>query len=207
MPRGGKRTFDVDVALERAVELFARQGYEGTSIAELTAAMGINPPSLYAAFGNKRHLFDLVVERYGEHRHAYLEDVLGQPTAQLAARRLLVGAVEHDTQLGQPPGCLTVQGCLTCGSENGDVAAQLADVRRSTQEAMQRRLEQGVADGDLPEDIDSAGLARYLSTVAQGISVQASGGASREQLLDVAETALRAVPEPARRRRRASAAA
>lgn len=207
MPRGGKRTFDADVALERAVELFARQGYEGTSIAELTAAMGISPPSLYSAFGNKRHLFDLAVERYREHRRPYLEDVLGQPTAQLAARRLLVGAAEHDTQRGQPPGCLTVQGCLACSSESEDVARQLADVRRSTQAAMQRRLEQGVAEGDLPESVDSAGLARYLSTVAQGISVQASGGATREQLLDVAETALRAVPEPARPRRRARAAA
>jgi AcrR family transcriptional regulator len=207
VPRGGKRKFDRDVALEGAVELFARQGYEGTSIAELTAVMGINPPSLYAAFGNKRQLFDLVVERYGEHRRPYLEDVIGQPTAQLAARRLLVGAAEHDTQLGKPPGCLTVQGGIACGNENEDVAAQLADVRRSTTEAMQQRLAQGVADGDLPADIDTAGLARYLSTVAQGISVQASGGASREQLIDVAETALRAVPEPVRGRRRASAAA
>ena len=206
MARGGKRIFDLDVALEQALDLFARQGYEGTSIAELTSVMGINPPSLYAAFGNKRQLFDLVVERYAEHRRPYLEDVLGQPTAQLAAERYLVGAVEHDTAPGQPTGCLTVQGCLACDSEDSDVAAQLADVRRSTQEAVQRRLEQGLAEGDLPAGTDCAALARYLSTVDQGISVQASGGASREQLLAMVAVALAAVPEPPRRRRRSSTA-
>jgi AcrR family transcriptional regulator len=195
MPRGGKRTFDADVALGKALDLFARQGYEGTSIADLTQAMGINPPSLYAAFGNKRHLFDLVVERYGELRRPAFEEALAQPTAQLAAERYLVGAVEYDTAPGQPPGCLTVQACLTCDSGDQDVATQLADVRRSTQEAMQRRFEQGLAEGDLPEGTDCAALARFIATVDHGISVQASGGATREQLLEMVAVALAAFPK------------
>jgi AcrR family transcriptional regulator len=206
MPRGGKRTFDANAALEKALDLFARQGYEGTSIAELTQVMGINPPSLYAAFGNKRHLFDLVVERYGEHRRPYLEEVLAQPTAQLAAERYLIGAVEYDTAPGQPPGCLTVQACLACDSDERDVADQLADVRRSTQETMQRRFEQGLAEGDLSTGTDCAALARFLSTVDQGISVQASGGASRDQLLEVVAIALAAFPERPRGRRASAAA-
>jgi AcrR family transcriptional regulator len=195
MPRGRTRAFDADAALERAVELFARQGYEGTSVAELTKAMGITPPSLYAAYGNKRHLFDLVIERYGEHRRSYMEDVTSQPTARLAAKRFLEGAAEHDTEPGQPRGCLTVQGCLTARSEDREVAEALARVRAVNQDAIERRLQQGVEDGDLPRSTNTAALARYLSTVSQGISVQASGGASREQLLAVAELALSAVPE------------
>jgi len=207
MPRGRVRTFDADAALDRAVDLFARQGYEGTSIAELTEVMGINPPSLYAAFGNKRALFDRVVQRYAEHRRPYLEDVVGQPTAQLAAERFLVGAAEHDAQPGGPAGCLTVQGCLAGGDGERGVAEMLARRRSENQATLQRRLEQGAADGDLPADTDCAALARYLSTVAQGIAVQASGGASRDELLTVAQVALAAVPAPPRRRRRAAVAA
>lgn len=197
MPRGRTRTFDADAALDRAVDLFARRGYEGTSIAELTTVMGINPPSLYAAYGNKRRLFDLVVERYAEHRRAYLEDVMGQPTARLAAQRFLEGAAEHDTAPGEPRGCLTVQGGLATNVEDQEVAALLAERRAANQDVLQRRLEQGVADGDLPAETDSGALARYLCTVSQGISVQASGGASRKQLLEVAALALTAIPRVA----------
>jgi AcrR family transcriptional regulator len=195
MPRGRTRTFDTDAALERAVDLFARQGYEGTSIARLTEAMGITPPSLYAAFGNKRDLFDLVIERYGEHRRPYMDEVLAQPTARLAAKRFLEGAAEHDTRSGQPPGCLTVQGCISASSEDREVAEALARVRATTTKALARRLKRGLRDGDLPAGTDTGAMARYLSTVSQGISVQASGGASRRQLLAVAELALAAIPE------------
>ena len=190
------------------MDLFARQGYEGTSIAELTEVMGINPPSLYAAFGNKRALFDRVVERYAEHRAPYLEDVLAQPTAQLAAERFLIGAVEHDTTPGDPAGCLTVQGCITGGPGDREVAEMLARQRDRNRETLQGRLERGLDDGDLPAGTDVAALARYLSTVSQGISVQASGGADRETLIAVARVALAAVPAPpSRRRRRAATAA
>jgi AcrR family transcriptional regulator len=192
MPRGRRRSFDADAALDHAVDLFARQGYEGTSIAQLTEAMGITPPSLYAAYGNKRHLFDLVIERYGEHRRPYMESVIGQPTARLAAKRFLEGAAEHDTAPGQPRGCLTVQGCLAASH---DAAQALAQRRRANQEAIQDRFQQGIEDGDLPAGTDTASLARYISTVSHGISVQASGGASREQLLEVAQLALATIPE------------
>jgi AcrR family transcriptional regulator len=195
MPRGRTRAFDADAALEHAVDLFARQGYEGTSIAQLTEAMGITPPSLYAAYGNKRQLFDLVIERYGEHRRSYMEDVMSQPTARLAAKRFLEGAAEHDTEPGQPRGCLTVQGCLAASPEDREVAETLARQRAANQDAIQNRLQQGVEDGDLPAGTNTAALARYVATVSQGISVQASGGASREQLLEVAELALAAIPE------------
>jgi AcrR family transcriptional regulator len=195
MPRGRSRSFDADAALERAVDLFARQGYEGTSISQLTEAMGISPPSLYAAYGNKRQLFELVIERYGEHRRPYMEEVLAQPTARLVAQRFLEGAVEHDTASGGPAGCLTVQGCISASPEDREVAETLARVRAGNQKALARRLRKGIDDGDLPAGTDTEAMARYLSTVSQGISVQASGGASRRQLLAVAELALAAIPE------------
>jgi AcrR family transcriptional regulator len=188
MPRGRTRSFDADAALDRAVDLFSHHGYEGTSIAQLTEAMGITPPSLYAAYGNKRHLFDLVIERYSEQRRPHMESVISQPTARLAAKRYLEGTAEHDTEPGQPRGCLTVQGCLAASHE---VAEALARRRTANQEAIQRRFQQGVEDGDLPSSTDTAALARYMSTV----SVQACGGASREQLLEVAGLALATIPE------------
>ena len=195
MPRGRTRTFDPDQALEQAVDLFARQGYEGTSIAQLTRAMGLTPPQLYLAYGSKRELFDQVIERYGEHRRPYLDDVLSQPTAQRVARRWLEGAVEHDTRPDHPRGCLTVQCLLASSPEDRGAAETLADVRNANQAALQRRLEQAVSDGDLPADSDTAGMARYLSTVSQGISVQASGGASKESLLAIVEYALEGIPD------------
>jgi AcrR family transcriptional regulator len=200
-PRAGASTteytsaIDADAALEHAVDLFARQGYEGTSIAELTDAMGITPPSLYAAYGNKRQLFDQVIERYGEHRRPYMEGVMSQPTARLAAKRFLEGAAEHDTEPGQPPGCLTVQGCLATSPEDRSVAEALARQRAANQAAIERRFQRGVEDGDLPAGTDTAALARYIATVSQGISVQASGGASRVQLLEVAGLALATIPD------------
>jgi hypothetical protein len=105
--------------------------------------------------------------------------------------------VEHDTEPGEPRGCLTVQGCLATGDEEQDIAALLAQRRAASQEALQRRLEQGVADRDLPGGTNCAALARYLCTVSQGISVQASGGVAREQLLEVATLALAAMPQTA----------
>ena len=195
MPRGRSRTFDTDAALERAVDLFARQGYEGTSISQLTRAMGLTPPQLYRAYGNKRKLFELVIERYGEHRRPYMNDVMSQPTAHQAARRFLEGAAEHDTRPGHPRGCLSVQGLLASSPEDQHAADALARVRDTNQAAIQRRLQRAVVDGDLPTDSDTATMARYLSTVSQGISVQASGGASRRSLLAIVDLALAAIPE------------
>jgi len=126
-----------------------------------------------------------------------LEGVLGQPTARLAAQRFLEGAAEHDTAPGEPRGCLTVQGGLATNVQDQAVAALLAQRRAANQAVLQRRLEQGVTDGDLPAQTNCVALARYLSTVSQGISVQASGGASREQLLEVAAIAVAAMPQAA----------
>jgi AcrR family transcriptional regulator len=194
VPRGRPREFDVDGALERALDVFWRQGYEGTSLADLTRAMGINRPSLYAAFGSKEGLFRRALDRYAEGPSAYVREALNEPTARTAAGRLLRGAVDLLTDPGNPRGCLLVQGALACGEAAEPVRRELVARRVAGEGAVRRRFERARADGDLPADADPADLARYVMTVIWGLSAQAAGGASRKELRRVAEIALRAWP-------------
>src|SRR6201993_1326600 len=115
MPVGRPRAFDIDKALDRALQVFWRKGYEGTSLSDLTKAMRINRPSLYAAFGNKEALFKKAIDRYVEGPGAFVRDSLAQPTARAVAERLLRGTIELATDSRNPRGCLIVQGALACG--------------------------------------------------------------------------------------------
>jgi AcrR family transcriptional regulator len=195
VPKGRPREFDVDKALDRALKVFWRKGYEGASLTELTRAMGINRPSLYAAFGNKESLFQKVIERYIEGPVAYVEEALTAPTARAVAERLLEGSVDLLTDPRNPHGCLMVQGALACGQAAESVRKDLASRRARAEIVVRQRFEQAQADGDLPPDADPADLARYLLTVIRGMSVQAASGTNREELQRVAEIALRAWPE------------
>src|SRR4051794_23528580 len=114
--RGRPRAFDADAALGRAVEVFWRHGYEGTSLADLTEAMGINRPSLYAAFGNKEELFRRVVARYAQEEMAYAREALARPTAYGVIETFLRANVDALTHTDHPPGCLSVQGGLAGSS-------------------------------------------------------------------------------------------
>jgi AcrR family transcriptional regulator len=192
--RGRPRGFDVDQAVDAALEVFWRKGYEGTSLPDLTEAMGINRPSLYAAFGNKEQLFRRVLDRY-ESRATHVCRALSEPTARAVAEKLLLGAAEAQTSGKRGPrGCLMVQGALSCGDEAEPVRRELCARRAATQTALRKRFERAKRDGDLPRDAHAADLARYVMTVLHGMSVQSSGGASRADLRRVAETALRAFP-------------
>src|SRR5215470_17599780 len=115
MAMGRPREFDVDQALERALQVFWRKGYEGASLPDLTQAMGINRPSLYAAFGNKEALFRKALDRYAEGPAAYLGAALNEPTARAIAERLLHGTSDLVTDPRNPRGCLIVHGALACG--------------------------------------------------------------------------------------------
>jgi AcrR family transcriptional regulator len=194
VPRGRPRTFDVDKALDRALRTFWRKGYEGTTLPDLTRAMGINRPSLYAAFGNKEELFRKALDRYAEGPAAHVGVALAAPTARAVVERFLQGTVDMLTNPRNPRGCLAVHGALACGDAADSVREELAARRRATQEALRQRLDEAVSEGDLPADADCAVLARYVTTVVQGMSVQAAGGATREELLRVMEMALRAWP-------------
>ena len=190
MAMGRPRAFDVNGALDRALEVFWRKGYEGASIADLTRAMGINPPSLYAAFGNKEALFRKALQRYVDEKRAFLEEAMAAPTAAEVVARLLRGSADMLADPDHPRGCLTVQGALTCSEGADPIREELACRRADGEAALRRRLERAQADGDLAPGADCAALARYVATIVQGMSVQAAGGATRAELQAVVDTAL-----------------
>jgi AcrR family transcriptional regulator len=192
--KGRPRAFDLEVALDLALLVFWRKGYEGTSLSDLTRAMGINRPSLYSAFGNKEALFRRVLDRYADGPAAYFHRALQEPTGRAVVERLLRGALDFLTNRRHPPGCLTVQGALSCGETANPIRQELASRRAADEASIRRRLRQAQSDGDLPADVDVAAFARYVATVIQGMAVQAAGGASRGELQRVVETALRAWP-------------
>jgi AcrR family transcriptional regulator len=194
VPKGRPREFDVDQALDRALRVFWRRGYEGATLPDLTEAMGINRPSLYAAFGSKEELFRKALDCYAEGPAACLREALNEPTARAVAERLLDGAIDLVTDRRNPRGCLMVQGALACGEAAESVRRELVARRVAGEVAVRQRFERAIADGDLPAEADPADLARYVVTVMRGMAVQAAGGASREDLRRVAELALRAWP-------------
>ena len=192
--KGRPREFDADEVLDRALEVFWRKGYEGASLSELTEAMGINRPSLYAAFGNKEELFRKALDRYADGPAAYTREALSAPTARGVLERLLHGAAEALTHPDYPPGCLGVHGALSCGEAAESIRDELCRRRAAYEVSLRQRLERARTEGDLATDVACADLARLVMTVMQGMAVQAAGGASREDLRRVAEMMLRTWP-------------
>ncbi|MFJ9348404.1 TetR/AcrR family transcriptional regulator [Streptomyces sp. NPDC101237] len=192
--RGRPRGFDADAALDRAVEVFWRQGYEGASLSDLTEAMGINRTSMYAAYGNKEELFRRAVARYAEADMAYARDALTRPTAYAVIEAFLRANADALTRADRPPGCLSVQGGLAEGGDNGHIAGFLAESRLAGERALADRLARAVTEGDLPPDTDPLDLARYVMVVSEGNAVHAAAGAARAALHATVDIALRAVP-------------
>lgn len=202
MLKGRPRQFDTENALDTALLLFWRHGYEGTSLAALTEAMKINAPSLYAAFGNKEMLFKKVLARYLQKPASYLPKALQQPTARRAIEKLFRGAIDMVMNPRHPDGCLLVQGALASGPTAASIRKELSLRRAAAEAAVRRRLEQAIAEAELPASVDAGRLARYIITVLWGLSVQAAGGANRAQLNEVVKLAMRCWPGGAGRRKR-----
>ena len=200
MAMGRPRAFDADAALDEAMEVFWRHGYEGATIAQLTQAMGINPPSLYACFGSKEGLLKAALDRYTTKRAAFMEDILRAPTAREVAERMLMGIADTQTDPANPPGCLLVQGGLACGTGSENVPFELAARRAKTEEQLRERFVKAKADGDLTSTADPIALARYLSAVTVGMGVMASSGADRDALHQVAAVSLKAFDEQSGRK-------
>lgn len=187
---GRPRSFDADAALEKALLAFWEHGYEGASLAVLTESMGISRKSMYAAFGNKEDLFLQVLQRYEQGPGSYVRDSLDAGTARAVADAFLDGAVTAGTQPGRPAGCLGVRAALAVGVTGQAVQDILTSWRAKRQVDLRKRFERAIAENDLPADADADMLARYLTTIADGVSVQATEGASRESLRRVVDAAM-----------------
>ncbi|MFF5934749.1 TetR/AcrR family transcriptional regulator [Streptomyces sp. NPDC012508] len=191
--RGRPRSFDRLTALEQATMAFWEHGYETTSVSDLTRAMGISAPSLYAAFGDKKALFEEVVEAYAVSYGAYGGQAFEEePTARGALGRMLVEAADVFTDPSHPRGCLMISAATNCSTP--EVEEALRDRRNSNLASFEERIRQGVDAGELPADTDAGALARLYGAVLQGMSQQSRDGATRAELEAVAEAAMLAWP-------------
>jgi AcrR family transcriptional regulator len=189
------RVFDVEKAIETATELFWRQGYERTSLADLTGAIGITPPSFYFAFGSKEGLFRKVLEQYRVSRLGYAEEALKCSTAREVAEQMLLRLAELYTDPRRPPGCLSVNCSLPSGRPDDAVQDELTMLRRARQNRVRERFEHAQREGDLAADADPGQLARFLITLGWGMAIDAQSGATRDDLLGTVERALKAWPD------------
>jgi AcrR family transcriptional regulator len=194
MAAGRPRTFCTEKALDSAMQVFWRKGYEGASMVDLTTAMGINSPSLYAAYGSKEGLFRAVLERYEARRDMFMAEVFAAPSAKDVASLFLHGVADFAADTGgkNPPGCLLLQSGMTCG--DSDIPDELARHRAIKEKALCERFARARAEGDLPESTEPSALARYVMAVSNGMCVQAASGATLEDLHAVADVALSSWP-------------
>ena len=192
---GRPLSFDRDRVLEKAMRAFWRSGYESTSIADLTSAMGINSPSLYTAFGDKRALFREAVQRYltggGVSPEIFID---GAATARDAAWGLLQGSAIAFTGEDTPPGCLLATSTISCSADAADLQHEAALIRRGIEDRLRKKIADATAEGEVPPETDATSLAGFIMSVVQGMSTLARDGAPREHLLRVAATAMRAWP-------------
>jgi AcrR family transcriptional regulator len=197
MPRapGRPREFDKDQALDTALRMFWRHGYEGTSISALAAAVGVTVPSLYLAFGNKESLFMQAVEHYGRYSAKLYEDAFRQKSARDIARGILLGEVDLVAGGDTPDGCLMVQSALATSPESEAVRQAMAKLRIEAEAEVAERFEHAAREGDLPVGWSPRALACYVMTITAGMAVQAKSGVSREDLLQVAEMAMLIWPD------------
>ncbi|MEV8398481.1 TetR/AcrR family transcriptional regulator [Streptomyces niveus] len=191
--RGRPRSFDREAALERATMAFWEHGYETTSITDLTDAMGIGAPSLYAAFGDKKTLFAEVVDSYAVRYGAFGARALDEePTARAGFTRLLTETAAVFTDPSHPRGCLMICAAVNCATP--EVENALRERREANIAGFESRIRADMATGELPPDTDPSALARFIGAIIQGMSQQARDGATGAALQGVADAAMRAWP-------------
>jgi AcrR family transcriptional regulator len=182
------------MALGKALRVFWTKGYEGASLSDLTEAMGVTRPSLYAAFGNKEELFRKALDLYESEKLAYMREAIKAPTARAVAEKLLRGALMMQTSDCDPHGCLRVISSVACGVEAESIREEVLQRRKSSHETLRKRFEEAEAAGELPPTMNADGLTSFLSALLQGLSLQAGAGASREELAELVETSLKLWP-------------
>jgi AcrR family transcriptional regulator len=188
--KGRPREFCLDEALAAALRVFWSKGYEGASMAELTEAMGITKPSLYAAFGNKEALFRKTLDLYEREKMAYVGQALAKPTAREVAEHMLRGSVENQTSSCEPRGCLGVISSVACGAEAESIRADVHERSKVARAALVERMERAKSEGDLPDHVDIEALTGFLYALMQGMAVQAGAGATRADLDRLVDTSM-----------------
>ncbi len=193
---GRPRAFDREQALSTAMDLFWRHGFEGTSTAQLTAAIGIAPPSLYAAFGSKEALFREALALYGQRYGGFLSQPMsGTGSARAAVEQMLQAAARQFADAHHPLGCMVAAGELQASAAKCTLVAEVAARRHAAQVVIRARLDRARQDGELPADSDTATLAAYFAMVIQGLAVQARDGAKPVLLKRLADLAMQAWPQ------------
>ncbi|WP_423141533.1 TetR/AcrR family transcriptional regulator [Parablastomonas sp. CN1-191] len=188
--RGRPREFDVDEALAAALRVFWTKGYEAASLTDLTDAMGITRPSLYAAFGNKEALFLHALDLYEREKMAYVGAALDAPSARGVVRNMLAGAIANFTAEDECRGCMGVIASVACKAVEPSISTHVAARAESARLAIVARMQKAIDDGDFTVPVEADAITRYLSTVMQGLSIQAQNGATRAELEQVADAAL-----------------
>lgn len=191
--RGRPREFDTELALGAALRVFWAKGYEGASLSDLTDEMGITRPSLYAAFGNKEALFRQALDLYERDKLTYIGDAIEAPTARAVAERLLMGSVDAATT-GDCKGCMGVIASVACQSVEPSIRDDVNARAESSRRAIIARMQQAIDAGEFRVATEAEAITRYLLAIMQGISVQAQSGASRDELLQVADSAMLSWP-------------
>ncbi|WP_448951236.1 TetR/AcrR family transcriptional regulator [Labrys neptuniae] len=192
--RGRPRTFDRNAALERAMRVFWAKGYEATQLVDLTAAMGINPPSFYAAFESKEAIFREAVDLYlATDGAASMRALADTASTRDAIAAMLLASI--DIALANPAkgGCMVSLGLINCQEQNEGVRALMRGLRKTTEDLIHQRLERGLAEGDLSPSADIGRMSRFYAAMLQALSLQAQDGASQEDLAGIAEASLAAV--------------
>ena len=181
---GRPREFDRDVALRKARDLFWDRGYEGVSMSDLTAELGLASARIYAAFGSKESLFREAVALYEAQEGAFADRALAEaPNILQAIERIFVDAINLYTRKGHPHGCMVVSSATNCSDENRPVMEWLADRRRLRTSSIVQRIQRAVQTGELPRETDANSLGDLYAAALHGISVQARDGVSRKRLL------------------------
>jgi len=192
--RGRPREFDVDEALTAALRVFWSKGYEGASMTDLTDAMGITRPSLYAAFGNKESLFRKALDLYEREKLCYVGAALEAPTARGVAERMLIGSLRNQTSGEDPHGCLGVISSVACGAEADCIRQEVLERGKIARRAMVERMERAITEGDFNAPVDAEAMTDYLYALLQGMAVQAGAGASCRDLQRLIDTTLAVWP-------------
>ena len=189
--RGRPPAFDRETVLAAARDVFWEHGYDGSSIADLTASMGITPQSLYAAFQSKADLYREALDQYRRMPRPYPGNPLTEQIETVAAfERFLRNSAMIFTAPDHPKGCMISTAVLNCASENEGVACYVSSLRQQTLDAFTARIERGIAEGELRPDTNAKSLARFLGAIVQGMSVQARDGATSEELMEMMKHAM-----------------